>query len=154
MSVKVATVNVNGIRAAVKERNERNPGMLPWLEESGVDVVCMQEVRATEEQAEKALEPALENGWHLVVAPAAAKGRAGVGLLSKEKPEDVVIGYGDPEFADSGRYIEAVFSGPGKKEKVRIASLYLPSGSAGTPKQDEKERFMDTFRPFLEDRAA
>ena len=153
MSLKVASVNVNGIRAAVKQRNERNPGMLSWLREADVDVVCMQEVRATEEQATKALEPALEEGWHLIVAPAAAKGRAGVGILSRAEPEDVTVGYGDEEFADSGRFIEAVYPGAKKDEKVRIASLYLPSGSAGTPKQDEKERFMATFWPFLEGRA-
>lgn len=153
MSLKVASVNVNGIRAAVKQRNERNPGMLSWLQDADVDVVCMQEVRATEEQATKALEPALEDGWHLIVAPAAAKGRAGVGILSRAEPEDVTTGYGDPEFADSGRFIEAVYPGAKKGEKVRIASLYLPSGSTGTPKQDEKERFMATFWPFLEGRA-
>ncbi|PRC48441.1 exodeoxyribonuclease III, partial [Mycobacterium sp. ITM-2017-0098] len=29
-SIKVSTVNVNGIRAAVKERSPENLGMLPW----------------------------------------------------------------------------------------------------------------------------
>ena len=31
-----------------------------------------------------------------------------------------------------------------------VASLYLPSGSAGTDKQDEKYRFLDAFEPLLE----
>ena len=41
----VSTVNVNGIRAAVKERSLDNRGMLPWLKETIADVVCMQETR-------------------------------------------------------------------------------------------------------------
>ncbi len=150
----MTTVNVNGIRAAVKQRSETNLGLLPWLASSGVDVVALQEVRADEEQAHTALAPALEEGWHLVVSPSSIKGRAGVGLLSRVEPRDVVVGYGDPEFAESGRYIEATYPGAAEGETVTVASLYLPSGSVGTPKQDEKERFLGTFRTFLAERAA
>ncbi|MDO8392805.1 MAG: hypothetical protein Q7T31_00255, partial [Dietzia sp.] len=46
VSLTVSTVNVNGIRAAVKQRSETNLGFLPWLEGSGADVVALQEVRA------------------------------------------------------------------------------------------------------------
>lgn len=154
----VATINVNGIRAAVKVRHEGNQGMLPWLESTPADVVLMQEVRADEKQTQQALQPALEAGWHLVQAPAAAKGRAGVGILSKIPLEDVTIGFGhnNPEipqareFDDSGRYIEATLAG----HDVRVASLYLPSGSANTAKQDEKYRFLDAFAEYLNNRAA
>ena len=92
MSLTIATVNVNGIRAATKVRNEVNPGMLAWLNETPADVVLMQEVRATEDQARAALAPALEQGWHLEVAPAAAKGRAGVGILSRQPLTQVEVG--------------------------------------------------------------
>ena len=153
VSLTVSTVNVNGIRAAVKQRSESNLGFLPWLEASGADVVALQEVRADEDQARKALAPALESGWHLVSAPSEIKGRAGVALLSRAEPADVRVGYGDPEFAESGRYIEATYPGAKDGETVTVASLYLPSGSADTPKQDEKDRFLGTFRQFLTERA-
>lgn len=151
MTLTVASVNVNGIRAAVKERHERNRGMLTWLRGAGseIDVLALQEVRATTEQASAALAPLLDGGWHLAVAPAEAKGRAGVALLSRTAPRAVQIGFDDGEFAASGRYIEASFAGPGDGEELRVGSLYLPSGSAGTPKQDEKERFMAQFRSYL-----
>ena len=55
MSLTIATVNVNGIRAATKVRNEENLGMLAWLAETPADVVLMQEVRASEQQARAAL---------------------------------------------------------------------------------------------------
>ncbi|MGJ0182322.1 exodeoxyribonuclease III [Corynebacterium glyciniphilum] len=150
MTVTVATVNVNGIRAAAKVRNEDNHGILPWLESTPADVVLLQEVRATPDQTEKALAPALESGWSLVQAEAAAKGRAGVAILSRHGIEDVQVGFGEgfsTEFDDAGRYIEATTAG------LRVASVYLPSGAEGTAKQDEKFRFLDIFGPYLEQQA-
>ena len=44
MSLRVVTANVNGIRATARR------GGLEWLAESGADVICLQEVRATTEQ--------------------------------------------------------------------------------------------------------
>ena len=153
-SLTIATVNVNGIRAAAKVRHEGNQGILPWLEATSADVVLMQEVRADEKQTRAALEPALDE-WHLAQAPAAAKGRAGVAILSRLPLRDVQIGFagspGSEEFADSGRYIEATVDAGDLP--VRVASLYLPSGAAGTEKQDEKYRFLDSFGAYLQARS-
>ena len=148
MPLTIATVNVNGIRAAVKKRHEDNLGMLPWLEETSADVVLLQEVRSTDDQARAALAPALEAGWHWVGAEnELAKGRAGVGILSRAELDDVRVGFGSDEFDRMGRYISGVLraADSGIAEDVRIASLYLPSGSAKTEKQDEKYRFLDAL---------
>lgn len=132
----VSTVNVNGLRAAAKK------GYVEWLATTRADVVCLQEVRAEPEQLPVAVrEPA---GWHQTLAPAAAKGRAGVALLSRDEPDDVRIGFGEPEFDDAGRYVEADLPG------LTVSSLYLPSGDVGTDRQDEKERFMAAFLPYLD----
>ena len=146
MTLTIASVNVNGIRAACKQRNENNPGMNAWLEETSADIVLMQEVRATPQQAEKALAPALEAGWHLALADAAAKGRAGVGILSRTPLADVEVGFGS--FTDAGRWIAAT------TRDIRVASLYLPSGDTGSPKLDEKYRFLDEFQDILADNSA
>ena len=146
MTLTIASVNVNGIRAACKQRNENNPGMNAWLEETPAEIVLMQEVRATPEQAEKALAPALEAGWHLALADAAAKGRAGVGILSRTPLADVEVGFGS--FTDAGRWIAAT------TRDIRVASLYLPSGDTGSPKLDEKYRFLDEFQDILAENAA
>jgi exodeoxyribonuclease III len=66
--VIVSTVNVNGIRAAVKQRSPENAGMLPWLAATDADVVCLQETRADDEQLAEALGPALAAGWTLASA--------------------------------------------------------------------------------------
>ena len=116
------------------------------LEETSADIVLMQEVRATPQQAEKALAPALEAGWHLALADAAAKGRAGVGILSRAPLADVEVGFGS--FSDAGRWIAAT------TRDIRVASLYLPSGDTGSPKLDEKYRFLDEFQDILADNSA
>ncbi|MGP4015499.1 exodeoxyribonuclease III [Saccharopolyspora sp. 5N708] len=131
----VSTVNVNGLRAAAKK------GFVEWLAATEADVICLQETRAEPDQlAPEVREPA---GWHAVLAPSAAKGRAGVAIYSRVEPSAVRTGFGSAEFDESGRYAEIDLPG------VVIASLYLPSGDVGTSRQDEKERFMKEFLTYL-----
>lgn len=131
----VSTVNVNGLRAAAKK------GYLEWLAASPADVVCLQEVRAhVTELGDEVREPA---GWHAAYAPNEVKGRGGVAVLTRQVPEAVRVGFGVAEFEAGGRYLEVTLP------RLVVASLYLPSGDVGTPKQDEKERFMASFLPYL-----
>ncbi|MEV6049125.1 exodeoxyribonuclease III [Streptomyces xanthochromogenes] len=133
----VTSVNVNGLRAAAKK------GFVEWLAGTGADVICLQEVRAEPHQLPAAA--GAPEGWFAVHAPAAAKGRAGVSLLTRREPDRVRTGFGSAEFDDSGRYLEADLPG------VTVASLYLPSGEVGTERQDEKIRFMAEFLDYLKE---
>ncbi|OUC78554.1 exodeoxyribonuclease III [Gordonia lacunae] len=158
MPLTISTVNVNGIRAAVKHRSEANRGFLPWLDAStldasGLDVVLLQEIRADEELAREALAPALADGWHLTMSPSSVKGHAGVGVLTRTAPSTVRVGFGSAEFDDLGRYLEVDIDtdlGP-----LTAASLYVPKGAAlsdaekDIAKHDEKVRFMDEFGAHL-----
>ncbi|MFJ6542246.1 exodeoxyribonuclease III [Streptomyces sp. NPDC091385] len=137
MVLTVTSVNVNGLRAAAKK------GFVEWLAQTSADVVCLQEVRAEPHQLPAEVrEP---DGWHVVHAPAAAKGRAGVSLYTRREPDRVRTGFGSAEFDGSGRYVEAELPG------VTVASLYLPSGEVGTERQDEKIRFMGEFLAHLKE---
>lgn len=127
----LSTVNVNGLRAAARK------GYVEWLAATDADVVALQEVRAEPEQLPDHVRH--PDGWHAEFAPSVLKGRAGVGLVSRQQPQAVRVGFGDPEFDTAGRYLECEF------ERVIVGSVYLPSGEAGTPKQAEKERFMGAF---------
>lgn len=127
----VTSVNVNGLRAAAKK------GFVEWLAQTSADVLCLQEVRAEPGQLPE--EVRAPEGWHVVHAPAAAKGRAGVSLYTRREPDRVQVGFGSEEFDTAGRYVEVDLPG------VTVASLYLPSGEVGTERQDEKTRFMDEF---------
>ncbi|MEU1455784.1 exodeoxyribonuclease III [Streptomyces avermitilis] len=133
----VTSVNVNGLRAAAKK------GFVEWLAETSADVLCLQEVRAEPDQLPAGVRA--PDGWHVVHAPAAAKGRAGVSLYTRREPDRVRVGFRSAEFDGSGRYVEADLPG------VTVASLYLPSGEVGTERQDEKYRFMGEFLTHLKD---
>lgn len=135
----VTTANVNGLRAAAKK------GFLPWLENTSADVICLQEVRAEPDQL--AAELRAPAGWHAYHAPAATKGRAGVSVFSRREPVAVRVGFGSAEFDVSGRYLE--IDVPHAGTVVTVGSLYLPSGEAGTERQEEKYRFMDAFHQYL-----
>ena len=130
--LKIATVNVNGIRAAFRK------GMPQWLEQSEPDIITMQEVRAPDEVLHELFDG---TGYHLVHTEASDKGRAGVAIASKTAPKESRIGVGDPYFDDSGRWIEADFTI--NKKKLTIVSAYVHSGEVGTKKQDDKYRFLD-----------
>ncbi|MDT5299039.1 MAG: exodeoxyribonuclease, partial [Mycobacterium sp.] len=132
----VSTINVNGIRAAVKQRSTENLGLLAWLKETTADVVCLQETRADDEQLADALAPALADGWQLASADPHLKGRNGVAVLSRHPINRVLIGPEADEFASHGRYLEVDTGG------LVVASVYFPTGEAGTDRQLEKERFM------------
>lgn len=131
--VRIASVNVNGIRAAVRK------GMTEWLDGAEVDILALQEVRATVDELAASLP-----GWELVNDEALAKGRAGVAIASRSKSVDVRRVLGDAETLDSaGRWIEADYDVDG--ETLTIVSAYVPTGEAETPRQDAKWAFLDAM---------
>lgn len=136
-SLTVSTINVNGIRAAVKQRSTDNLGLLPWLKETDADVVCLQETRADDDQLADALAPALADGWNLASADPHLKGRNGVAVLSRHPITASRLLISD-EFELHGRYLEVDTAG------ATVVSVYFPTGEAETDRQLEKERFMAT----------
>ncbi|MDP5227453.1 MULTISPECIES: exodeoxyribonuclease III [Arthrobacter] len=130
--LRIATVNVNGIRAAYRK------GMAEWLAQREVDILTLQEVRAPDDVVSELI----GDGWHILHAEAEAKGRAGVALVSRQEPVETRIGIGDPYFATTGRWVEADFALP-NDEKLTVVSAYVHSGEVDTPKQVDKYRFLD-----------
>jgi exodeoxyribonuclease-3 len=145
--VRIASVNVNGIRAATRK------GMLEWLDAADIDVLALQEVRATEEELRQALP-----GWEIVNDEALAKGRAGVAVASRVPSIEVrrVLGPaadGAAEVLDSaGRWIEADFDIDG--ERLIVVSAYVHTGEADTAKQDAKWAFLDAMEKRMPQLAA
>lgn len=139
--LRIASVNVNGIRAAYKN------GMAAWLADRDVDILCLQEVRAPD----AIVQDFLSEDWHILHAEAEAKGRAGVLIASRKgviEPTAVRTGIGDDYFATTGRWVEAGYSltgTDGKATTLTVVSAYVHSGEVGTLKQDDKFRFLDTM---------
>lgn len=133
MSLRIATVNVNGIRAAYRH------GMGAWLEKRGIDILALQEVRASTEDVVGLLGPE----WDILHDAATAKGRAGVALASRRKASIHRVEFGPDDFDSAGRWLEADYEVGDKI--VTVVSTYVNSGEAGTPKQVEKYKFLDAM---------
>jgi exodeoxyribonuclease-3 len=131
--VLLVSANVNGIRAAARR------GGITWLEAAEPDVVTLQEVRADDDQLHGILAGSAFSDWHVAHAPCGTRGRAGVAVLSR-MPLLAVRCDLDEEFTGTGRWVEAdVRVG---EHVVTVASTYVHTGQAGTPRQAEKMRFL------------
>lgn len=135
--LRVATVNVNGIRAAFRK------GMREWLAASDADIVAMQEVRASTDDAARLL----GDEWDLVHDASRLAGRAGVAIASRHAASIHRVAFGDDDLETSGRWIEADYTVNGAP--ITIVSTYVPTGEALTPRQAEKFRFLDAFEHRL-----
>ena len=140
----VATVNMNGIRAAYRK------GMGAWVEWCCPDVMALQEVRAPDDVLRAHLP-----GWHVVGEACQVKGRAGVAIASRLPLRGVRVGLGTGVPADTGRWVEADVEPPGYTGRaLTVVSVYVHSGQADTPKMDEKYAFLDVMTTRLAELAA
>jgi len=142
MVTRIASVNVNGIRAAYRK------GMGDWLVDRKPDIVAVQEVRA--ERAD--IDALVDSSWHVINDESTAKGRAGVAILSRREPSAVRTEFGATDFDSAGRWIEADFPIDGKI--LTVVSCYVHSGEVDTPKQVEKYKFLDALQARLSELAA
>ncbi|MFM2351874.1 MAG: hypothetical protein RL096_355 [Actinomycetota bacterium] len=126
MSIKVVTVNVNGVRAAFRK------GMAEWIAEANADIIALQEVRAETKDLVDLF--ATTGEWHILHDAATAKGRAGVAIASKLEPVAHRTNLGPDEFDSAGRWLEVDFNVGGKT--LTVISTYVHSGEVDTPKQD------------------
>lgn len=140
--LRVVSVNVNGLRSAEKK------GFFNWLENSGADVVCLQETRLNHTQWTDKFKP---TGWHCHLFPAEKAGYAGTAIYSRLPIKNITTGLGF-ELADTqGRFITAEFdlTSYGIINPVFISSLYLPSGSSGDDAQKRKDVFLENYKTIL-----
>jgi len=133
--MKIISYNVNGIRAALGKNFKE------WLIAENPDVLCLQETKAQPEQIDTMLFASL--GYITYSHSAVKKGYSGVAILSKEAPDNVVIGMDNPKFDAEGRVIRADFG------DLSIISVYIPSGSSGEIRQAVKMEFLAAFAPFV-----
>lgn len=133
--MKILSYNVNGIRAAITK------GFLDWLQAANPDVICLQEIKAQENQIP--VDEISAAGYPFqYYYPAQKKGYSGVAILSKIEPKQVVFGTGIDHMDFEGRNLRADF------ESVSIMSLYLPSGT-NIDRLDYKFQYMDEFQEYI-----
>lgn len=131
--MKIVTYNVNGIKA-------RLPRVVEYLTEAQPDVVCLQELKSSDETFPETEIRAAGYGavWH------GQKAWNGVAVLARgADPVERQRGLaGDPEDEHS-RYLECEVP-DGRGGRMVVASLYLPNGNPRPgPKFDYKLRWID-----------
>ena len=128
--MKIATFNINGIKARIE-------ALKSWLQEAAPDVVCLQEIKSVDEGFPRAEFEAM--GYR--VETHGQKGFNGVAILSKLPLSDVRRGLPGDDSDEQARWIEAVVDSGARP--LRICGLYLPNGNpAPGPKFDYKLGWM------------
>jgi len=134
---KIVSLNVNGIRAALRK------GLEQWLNNFSPDIVCMQEIKATTEQFDTSL---FENlGFNHFWFPAEKKGYSGVGVLSKVKPINIKYGCNIKTYDAEGRIIQLDF------DSFTLVNVYVPSGSNMEKRLNFKLQFCEDFLSYIKE---
>ncbi len=133
--MKIISYNVNGIRAAITK------GFLDWLQQANPDVICLQEIKAIEDQIP--IQDITSAGYpYQYYFSAAKKGYSGVAILCKTEPKNITYGTGIKHMDFEGRNLRVDF------DEVSVMSLYLPSGT-NLERLDHKFKYMDDFHNYI-----
>ena len=130
--MKLISWNVNGIRAAM------NKGFLDFAREESPDMLCVQETKMQEGQAEVPLE-----GYHQYWCSADKKGYSGTALFTKAEPVSVTYGIGIDEHDHEGRVITAEY------DDFYLVNVYVPNSQNELKRLDYRMKWEDDFRAYL-----
>ncbi len=125
--MKIITWNVNGIRAALGKH------ALDWAFDQNPDALCLQEVKAREEQLSEEQRASLKLPfvWNAAQRP----GYSGVTTFYKDEPDEIVKGMDGPIFDSEGRVIQTLWAG------LRLFNIYFPNGQRGQERVNFKLEF-------------
>lgn len=138
--MRIITLNMNGIRSA------SNKGVFSWLDSQEADFICVQEVKAHENDLTQDMKAYGDYKGHFSFAE--KKGYSGVGIYTKRQPKKIIREIGLPLFDSEGRYLELMY------DNLSVISIYLPSGSSGEERQAFKFEVLDYLLPYLKKRMA
>jgi exodeoxyribonuclease III len=137
--MRIATWNVNSVR-------QRMDSLQAWLTERQPDIVCLQEIKCTDDAFPR--EPIEALGYNVAVH--GQKTWNGVALLSKLPFDEVAPGLIGDGADVQARFLEALVST--RTGVLRVVSLYLPNGNGGEEKYAYKLKWMDRLIAFSHER--
>jgi len=136
-NVRIVSWNVNGLRAVHRK------GFLEWFLEDKPDILCLQEIKATEDQLPRKLRSV--NGYHSYFNSAERKGYSGVALYSTINPEIIETGLGTEKFDNEGRVQIADY------DDFVLLNIYFPNGKMSDDRLKYKLDFYDAFLDYVND---
>lgn len=132
--LKLATFNANSIRVRLEQ-------MLAWLDREQVDILAVQETKV--QDADFPRDEIEARGYHVVFR--GQKSHAGVALLSRTKPDEVIYGFDSEADRDEARLIRAHVAG------IHVINSYVPQGrSIDDPVFQYKLAWYGRLRALLE----
>lgn len=135
--MKIASWNVNGIRAIVKKDFAKS------IAEINPDILCLQETKAQKSEVEKALISFLEK-YNLFINEAEKKGYSGTAILTKSQPLQVTYGINNPDFDQEGRVICAEYN------SFYFVTVYTPNAGQGLKRLDFKHAWDIAFKEYIQ----
>ncbi|MDO4177297.1 MAG: exodeoxyribonuclease III [Bacillota bacterium] len=132
--MRLISWNVNGIRAAMKK------GFLDFAKAEDPDVLCVQETKMQEGQAEVPLE-----GYHQYWFSADKKGYSGTAVFTKEEPFSVSCGLGIDEHDHEGRAITCEYP------DFYLVNVYVPNAQPELKRIDYRMSWEDAFRGYVKE---
>jgi exodeoxyribonuclease-3 len=135
--MEIISWNVNGIRAAVKK------GFLEWFQKTKPNILCLQEVRAEQDQIPVNL--VRPHGYYAYFNAAHKKGYSGVAVYTKEKPMKVEYKLEMERFDQEGRMISLEY------QNFTLINLYLPNGGRNKENLDYKLKVYQHLLGYLKE---
>ncbi|QDT02761.1 Exodeoxyribonuclease [Rubripirellula lacrimiformis] len=133
--MKLVSWNVNGIRAAMDK------GLRQYVETDHPDILCLQEVKAQQEQVE--LQWADDLGYYQIWNSAQKRGYSGTSIWSKVKPKKEVLGIGIDDHDSEGRVITATF------DDFHLVNVYTPNAQRGLARLDYRMQWDHDFLEYV-----
>ena len=130
--MKLISWNVNGLRACLGK------GFLDFVNDSGADVICLQETKMQPEQADFDLP-----GYHRYWNSADKKGYSGTAVFTKEEPLSVTYDFGDDIHRHEGRIITAEYP------DFYLVCCYTPNAQDELRRIDYRMQWEDDLRAYL-----
>jgi len=146
--MKIVSYNINGIRASAKR------GLLEWIAKGEFDVLCFQEVRASEQVAREIMSGEnsqtsflncrdsknLLSNYYATFNCGTVAGYAGTVTLSKFKPDKIIFNM-DEFWSDAeGRTTTIIYN------NYAIVNAYIPNGNS---RLDFKMQYLEALTKFI-----
>lgn len=135
MDLKFITWNVNGLRAAAKK------GFVDFLRRESPDFLCIQEVKAMEDQIP--FDVRLVEPYQSYFVAAERRGYSGVATYAKHSASKIITQLGEPRFDNEGRHLFLEY------DNFILGNIYFPNGGRGDDRLKYKLEYYEKFLEFV-----
>jgi exodeoxyribonuclease-3 len=134
-TIKLATWNVNGIRASFDK------GLSHFIENEKPDILCLQETKAHKEQVTPALQ-SLGYPFHYW-SSAERKGYSGVATFCHNEAQKILTTIDNPDYEKEGRIVWT------QHPEFDLYNIYFPNGGSGEERHFFKQKFLKELLSHL-----